>query len=116
MHAGALGVCLPCSAGSVLRAMGPQHSAPSTGSGECQGWVVDLDVSLQDPRDCRGPRMAMGREGGLTSGHGRGLQVSVSIPSPNSSLALADLELELRDSIVAKHGDKVPYVYFNKGL
>ncbi|XP_074687275.1 sideroflexin-2 isoform X2 [Strix aluco] len=32
------------------------------------------------------------------------------------SLALADLELELRDSIVAKYGDKVPYVYFNKGL
>ncbi|XP_009321550.1 PREDICTED: sideroflexin-2 [Pygoscelis adeliae] len=32
------------------------------------------------------------------------------------SLALADLELELRESIVAKHGDKVPYVYFNKGL
>ncbi|XP_050754859.1 sideroflexin-2 [Gymnogyps californianus] len=32
------------------------------------------------------------------------------------SLALADLELELRDSIMAKHGDKVPYVYFNKGL
>ncbi|KFZ66774.1 Sideroflexin-2, partial [Podiceps cristatus] len=32
------------------------------------------------------------------------------------SLALADLETELRDSIVAKHGDKVPYVYFNKGL
>ncbi|KFR00869.1 Sideroflexin-2, partial [Opisthocomus hoazin] len=32
------------------------------------------------------------------------------------SLALADLETELRDSIVAKHGDKVPYVCFNKGL
>ncbi|KAF1456773.1 Sideroflexin-2, partial [Pygoscelis antarcticus] len=32
------------------------------------------------------------------------------------SLALADLERELRESIVAKHGDKVPYVYFNKGL
>ncbi|OXB82399.1 UNVERIFIED_CONTAM: hypothetical protein H355_009324 [Colinus virginianus] len=32
------------------------------------------------------------------------------------SLALADLEPELRDRIVAKHGDKVPYVYFNKGL
>ncbi|NXD63084.1 SFXN2 protein, partial [Eolophus roseicapillus] len=32
------------------------------------------------------------------------------------SLALADLELELRDSIMTKHGDKVPYVYFNKGL
>ncbi|PKU35870.1 sideroflexihypothetical protein [Limosa lapponica baueri] len=32
------------------------------------------------------------------------------------SLALAGLEPELRDSIVAKHGDKVPYVYFNKGL
>ncbi|XP_027644738.2 sideroflexin-2 isoform X1 [Falco peregrinus] len=32
------------------------------------------------------------------------------------SLALTDLELELRDSIVAKYGDKVPYVYFNKGL
>ncbi|NXP86005.1 SFXN2 protein, partial [Passerina amoena] len=32
------------------------------------------------------------------------------------SLALADLEVELRDSIMAKHGDKVPYVYFNKGL
>lgn len=32
------------------------------------------------------------------------------------SLALASLEPELRDSIVAKHGDKVPYVYFNKGL
>ncbi|NWQ72772.1 SFXN2 protein, partial [Columbina picui] len=32
------------------------------------------------------------------------------------SLALADLEPELRDSIMAKHRDKVPYVYFNKGL
>ncbi|XP_031453431.1 sideroflexin-2 [Phasianus colchicus] len=32
------------------------------------------------------------------------------------SLALADLEPELRDSIVTKHGDKVPFVYFNKGL
>ncbi|KFP15313.1 Sideroflexin-2, partial [Egretta garzetta] len=32
------------------------------------------------------------------------------------SLALADLEPELRDSIMGKHGDKVPYVYFNKGL
>ncbi|NXU39403.1 SFXN2 protein, partial [Drymodes brunneopygia] len=32
------------------------------------------------------------------------------------SLALADLEPELRDRIMAKHGDKVPYVYFNKGL
>lgn len=58
----------------------------------------------------------MGREGGLTSGQGGGLRVSVFIPSSNSSLALADLEPELRDSIVAKHGDKVPYVYFNKGL
>ncbi|NXR16136.1 SFXN2 protein, partial [Semnornis frantzii] len=32
------------------------------------------------------------------------------------SLAVADLEQELHDSIMAKHGDKVPYVYFNKGL
>ncbi|XP_064370237.1 sideroflexin-2 isoform X2 [Dromaius novaehollandiae] len=32
------------------------------------------------------------------------------------SLALADLEPELRASIVAKHGDQVQYVYFNKGL
>ncbi|NXK84857.1 SFXN2 protein, partial [Amazona guildingii] len=32
------------------------------------------------------------------------------------SLALSSLEVELRDSIVTKHGDKVPYVYFNKGL
>lgn len=40
----------------------------------------------------------------------------MSIPSPRSSLALTDLEPELRDGIVAKHGDKVPYVYFNKGL
>ncbi|NXP71133.1 SFXN2 protein, partial [Ramphastos sulfuratus] len=32
------------------------------------------------------------------------------------SLAVADLERELHDSIMAKHGDKVPYVYFNKGL
>ncbi|KAF2981166.1 hypothetical protein EK904_014517 [Melospiza melodia maxima] len=32
------------------------------------------------------------------------------------SLALADLEVELCDSIMAKHGDQVPYVYFNKGL
>lgn len=78
--------------------------------------MVGLDVSLQDPRDCRGPQMAMGREGGLTDGQGGGSRVSVSIPSPHSSLALADLELELHDSIVAKHGDKVPYVYFNKGL
>lgn len=40
----------------------------------------------------------------------------MSVPSPHSSLALSSLELELRDSIVTKHGDKVPYVYFNKGL
>lgn len=60
--------------------------------------------------------MAMGREGGLAGGWGEGSWLSVCIPSPHSSLALADLELELRDSIVAKHGDKVPYVYFNKGL
>lgn len=60
--------------------------------------------------------MAIGREGGLTGGQGGGSRASVSIPSPHSSLALADLELELHDSIVAKHGDKVPYVYFNKGL
>ncbi|NXU59219.1 SFXN2 protein, partial [Turnix velox] len=32
------------------------------------------------------------------------------------SLALDDLEPELRDSILAKHGSKVPCVYFNKGL
>ncbi|XP_030058684.1 sideroflexin-2 [Microcaecilia unicolor] len=32
------------------------------------------------------------------------------------SIAVANLEPELRDSIVAKYGDKVPYVYFNKGL
>ncbi|NXN09692.1 SFXN2 protein, partial [Indicator maculatus] len=32
------------------------------------------------------------------------------------SLAVADLEQELHDSITAKHGDKVLYVYFNKGL
>lgn len=37
-------------------------------------------------------------------------------PPLHSSLALVDLEVELRDSIMAKHGDKVPYVYFNKGL
>lgn len=96
----------------------PMGSSPpsSTGSGGCQGWVVGLDVSLQDPRDCRGPRVAMGREGGPTTEQGGGSWVSVSIASPHSSLALADLELELRDSIVAKYGDKVPYVYFNKGL
>lgn len=60
--------------------------------------------------------MAMGRESSLTSGHGGGSWVSLSIRSPHSSLALADLEPELRESIMAKHGDKVPYVYFNKGL
>lgn len=49
-------------------------------------------------------------------GMGAGWRVSLSVPFPCSSLALASLEPELRDSIVAKHGDKVPYVYFNKGL
>lgn len=43
------------------------------------------------------------------------MALSVYLPL-HSSLALADLEVELRDSIMAKHGDKVPYVYFNKGL
>nr|XP_056705478.1 sideroflexin-2 [Euleptes europaea] len=33
-----------------------------------------------------------------------------------SSIAVSHLEPDLRESIVAKHGDKVPYVYFNKGL
>ncbi|XP_072851723.2 sideroflexin-2 isoform X2 [Pogona vitticeps] len=33
-----------------------------------------------------------------------------------SSIALSHLEPDLRESIVAKHGDKVPYAYFNKGL
>lgn len=79
-------------------------------------WVVGLDMSLEDPRDCRGPGMKTGREGGLTGGQEEGLQFSVSFPSPYSSLAVADLEQELHDSIMAKHGDKVPYVYFNKGL
>lgn len=56
------------------------------------------------------------REG--RDGHpmGAGWRVSLFAPFPRSSLALASLEPELRDSIVAKHGDKVPYVYFNKGL
>ena len=113
-------MCLHCSTCSVLGAVGPpalwEALPASTGSSGCQRWVVGLDVSLQDRRDCRGPQTAIGRDGGLTSGQGGGSQVSVSIPSPHSSLALADLETELRDSIVAKHGDKVPYVYFNKGL
>ncbi|XP_048361073.1 sideroflexin-2 isoform X2 [Sphaerodactylus townsendi] len=33
-----------------------------------------------------------------------------------SSIAFSQLEPDLRESIVAKNGDKVPYVYFNKGL
>lgn len=33
-----------------------------------------------------------------------------------SSIALSKLEPDLRESVVARHGDKVPYVYFNKGL
>ncbi|XP_077205691.1 sideroflexin-2 isoform X3 [Paroedura picta] len=33
-----------------------------------------------------------------------------------SSIALSKLEPDLRESIVAKHRDQVPYVYFNKGL
>ncbi|XP_019411689.1 PREDICTED: sideroflexin-2 [Crocodylus porosus] len=32
------------------------------------------------------------------------------------SMALSSLEPELRAHVVAAHGDKVPYVYFNKGL
>ncbi|XP_019358286.1 PREDICTED: sideroflexin-2 [Gavialis gangeticus] len=32
------------------------------------------------------------------------------------SMALSSLEPELRARVVATHGDKVPYVYFNKGL
>ncbi|XP_054838291.1 sideroflexin-2 isoform X2 [Eublepharis macularius] len=33
-----------------------------------------------------------------------------------SSIALSHLEPDLRVSVVAQHGDKVPHVYFNKGL
>ncbi|XP_060624282.2 sideroflexin-2 [Anolis sagrei] len=33
-----------------------------------------------------------------------------------SKIAVSHLEPDLRESIVAKHGDKVSYVYFNKGL
>ncbi|KAL8187415.1 UNVERIFIED_CONTAM: Sideroflexin-2 [Gekko kuhli] len=33
-----------------------------------------------------------------------------------SSIAISKLEPDLRESVVARHGDKVPYVYFNKGL
>ncbi|KAJ7325149.1 hypothetical protein JRQ81_018169 [Phrynocephalus forsythii] len=33
-----------------------------------------------------------------------------------SSIAVSHLEPSLRELIVAKHGDKVPYAYFNKGL
>ncbi|XP_060097740.1 sideroflexin-2 [Heteronotia binoei] len=33
-----------------------------------------------------------------------------------STIALSKLEPDLRESVVVKHGDKVPYVYFNKGL
>ncbi|KAJ6669124.1 hypothetical protein lerEdw1_007933, partial [Lerista edwardsae] len=34
----------------------------------------------------------------------------------SSSIAFLRLEPDLQASIIAKHGDKVPYVYFNKGL
>lgn len=109
-------LCERCAGISGTPSLMGSSLLPSTGSSTCQEWVVGPDVSLQDPRDFRGPVTAIGRDGGLTCGQGGGVQVSVSIPSPHSSLALADLEPELRDSIVAKHGDKMLYVYFNKGL
>uniref|UniRef100_A0A667YER0 Sideroflexin 2 n=1 Tax=Myripristis murdjan TaxID=586833 RepID=A0A667YER0_9TELE len=34
----------------------------------------------------------------------------------NCSMAVSKLEPELRNSIVSQYGDKVQYVYFNKGL
>ncbi|KAM9134345.1 sideroflexin-2 [Pangshura tecta] len=42
--------------------------------------------------------------------------VACSLFPQRCSLALSSLEPELRASIQAKHGDCVPYVYFNKGL
>lgn len=42
--------------------------------------------------------------------------VACSLFPQRCSLALSSLEPELRASIQARHGDCVPYVYFNKGL
>ncbi|XP_029466135.1 sideroflexin-2 [Rhinatrema bivittatum] len=42
--------------------------------------------------------------------------VACSLFPQRCSMAVVNLEPELRDTIVAKYGDKVPYVYFNKGL
>lgn len=45
-----------------------------------EGKVMGLAMSLQDPRDCRGPQMPMRREGGLTGGWEGGSWLSVCIP------------------------------------
>ncbi|XP_078499790.1 sideroflexin-2 isoform X2 [Lissotriton helveticus] len=42
--------------------------------------------------------------------------VACSLFPQRCSLAVNNLEPQLRDSILAQHGDKVRYVYFNKGL
>ncbi|XP_033005673.1 sideroflexin-2 isoform X1 [Lacerta agilis] len=42
--------------------------------------------------------------------------VACALFPQRSSIALSHLEPDLRQSIVARHGDNVPYVYFNKGL
>uniref|UniRef100_A0A8D0BJP3 Sidoreflexin n=1 Tax=Salvator merianae TaxID=96440 RepID=A0A8D0BJP3_SALMN len=42
--------------------------------------------------------------------------VACALFPQRSSIAVSQLEPDLRESIVAKYGDKVPYVYFNKGL
>ncbi|XP_067393149.1 sideroflexin-2 isoform X1 [Emydura macquarii macquarii] len=42
--------------------------------------------------------------------------VACSLFPQRCSMALSNLEPGLRASIVAQHGDSVPYVYFNKGL
>lgn len=42
--------------------------------------------------------------------------VACALFPQRSSIAFQRLEPDLQAKIIAKHGDKVPFVYFNKGL
>ncbi|OCT56138.1 hypothetical protein XELAEV_18001765mg [Xenopus laevis] len=42
--------------------------------------------------------------------------VACSLFPQRCSMSVSSLEPELQDSIVSQYGDKIRYVYFNKGL
>uniref|UniRef100_A0A3P9ACB8 Sidoreflexin n=1 Tax=Esox lucius TaxID=8010 RepID=A0A3P9ACB8_ESOLU len=91
------------------------HSKKAAVKGITQVVVSRVTMAAPGMSTCQRFRREGGREG-ITFLHGP-LQVMMNaVQIFLFSMAVSKLEPELRESIVSRYGDRVPYVYFNKGL